>query len=469
MKHKSYKIILIVVAICCLGTTFAQKFDKKFTESFKVNKDVEVAINATNTDINVTSWNKNEVQVDAFIEIVGLTKEEAEKYFKNWDFEALGNSKTVKITSKGSYGIGAKKNFVFFNDFDFEFPEIEFPNIDAIVLPDMDFDFDFAIDYDDILKDIEDIDETIGKNGKYEFQWNDGKDKVVIKSRKDWEKFKKTKKYKELKQKLAQSKEKLRKKFAESKEKMKNRFAKAKIEYRNIDKEKIKKELVIAKERLKNMKFNFHSNKDGKVIIDGKEVKIKKKLNIKVPKNATFNLNTRHCKVKLPNTVASGNVKYGIFNANDLVGGRLTIDYSKVAINNLNACTLFLNNVTDAKIASVTNTTMNNNSSGVRVYKINKNVRLSDKFGELVIDSFHPNFGEFVLDLQNTQATIVLNDVKTNFNYNIKSSRLDNKSSFDFLNGIFKDYEISTVSEFTNNKSKNNTKLTARYSSIIFK
>jgi hypothetical protein len=49
MKQRLYKQIITLIAFGFLGTVFAQKFDKKFTENFKTNKDVEVAINASNT------------------------------------------------------------------------------------------------------------------------------------------------------------------------------------------------------------------------------------------------------------------------------------------------------------------------------------------------------------------------------------------------------------------------------------
>lgn len=426
MKHKLYKHIITFIAISFLGTAFAQKFDKKFTENFKTNKDVEVAINASNTDINVTTWAKNEVQIDAFIEIEGITKEEAEKYFKDWEFEALGNSKKVKITSKGNGAFNFKNDFVFFDgmDFDFKMPDIDFSNIEAIILPDMNFDFDFDFNFEDII----DFDENIGKNGQYDFIWNDGDDKVVIKSKKDWEAFKKTKRYKELKEKMSLTKEKMRKKFSISKEEMKQKIQQAKKEYNRIDREEIKKELAKAKELLKELNFNVHSNSNSDdVIINGKNIKIKKRLEIKVPKGATFDLNTRHCKVKLPNTVAFGNIKYGSFDANSLIDSKLTVDYSKVNINDLNACTLFLNNVTDAKIASVTNTNLSNNSSGVHIIKINENVTLSDKLGELTIDSFNPNFGEFILNLSQSDATIILGRVPSKFKYNVNRVKLDNK------------------------------------------
>ena len=70
---------------------------------------------------------------------------------------------------------------------------------------------------------------------------------------------------------------------------------------------------------------------------------------------ATFDLNTRHCKVKMQNTVVSGSVSYGSFDAHTLFGGDLKINYSFVTINALNDFNLHLNNVSNATISSVEN------------------------------------------------------------------------------------------------------------------
>lgn len=452
MKHKSYKRILTCLTIGFFGTFFAQKFDKKFTENFKTNKDVEIAINAVNTDINVTTWNKNEVQVEAFIEIEGVIKEEAEKYFKNWEFEALGNSKKVQITSKGNNSFNFKNDFVFFDNmnFDFEMPDIDFSSFETIVLPDMDFDIDFNLDN---LNIFEDIDKNMGKDGKYEFRWKDDEHDIEINTKEEWEAFKKSKEYKILKEKLTLDSDKLRKEFKESKEKMKKQLEISKTQIEKLDKQKIRAELEKAKEELKKLKLNFNSEQK-EIIINGKKINIKKRLEIKVPKAATFDLNTRHCKVKLPNTVAFGNVKYGTFNANNLNGSKLTIDYSPVTINDLNACTLFLNNVTDAKIASVTNTVLNNNSSKIHVLKINENVNLSDKFGELRIDSFNPNFGKFILNLSQSDATLLLGNIPSKFKYQVNRVKLDNKVAGKSNNS---------------NTTKNLIQVNGDYSTIIIK
>lgn len=432
MNHKLYKPIITLMAICFLGYTYAQKFEKKFTENFNVNKDVEVAINSSNTEINVTTWNKNEVQVKAYIEIEGLSKEEAEKYFKNWNFEALGNKSKVKITSQGNNSLGLRNDFVIFNNMDFNFPDIQLPNLDSIIIPDMNFNFDFDFDHENILEDLDNLDINMEENGNYSFQWNDDDTHIIIKTKKEWETFKKSKQFKELKKKMAVKQVKMKKSFAETKEKMKKGLAKAKLEYQKVDKAEIKRALAEAKKHIMEMKLNFNSESDN-ITIDGKKIKIKKRLEIKVPKNATFDLNTRHCKVKLPNTVASGRVSYGDFMVANLSGGNLTIDYSKVSINDLKGCTLSLNNVTDAKIASVTNATMNNNSSGIHILKLNKNVKISDEFGDLTIEDFNSKFGEFILNLSHSNATLNLVNSNSGFKYNVNNTKVDNNRA-EFLN-----------------------------------
>lgn len=454
MKYKSYKLIITFVTICFFGTAFAQKFDKKFSENFRVKKDVVIAINATNTEINVTTWNKNEVEVKAFIEIEGLSEKEAEKYFKNWNFEALGNSRKVEVTSKGAISsIMNKNDFIFFDNmnFDFNIPEIQMPNFDAIVIPDFDFDFDFD------FESLEDLEENMEKSGVYSFEIHTDDEDIVIKTKKEWETFKKSNRYKKLKKSIKNEGVKVKiiieklKNQINSKQ-LKASLKQAQLKLKNINTKEIQEGLLKAQKALKNMTFKFGENLND-LSIDGKKIKVTKRLEIKVPKNATFNLNTRHCKVKLPNTVASGNVKYGSLYINNLIGGKLTVDYSKVNINDLTACTLFLNNVTDAKIASVTNTNMSNNSSDLTILKINDKVNLTDKFGKLVIESFHPNFGEFVLNLSRSDATLIFGDVPSKFKYQVNRVKLDNKK----------------VTQPNNKYSKNLCKVLGEYSSIVIK
>ena len=70
MKVYKYKIFGLIVLLAV--SVQAQKFDKTIKEKFKVNSDVEVVINAAHTDVDIETWNKNEVSIEAVMEIEGL-------------------------------------------------------------------------------------------------------------------------------------------------------------------------------------------------------------------------------------------------------------------------------------------------------------------------------------------------------------------------------------------------------------
>ncbi|MDT7832057.1 hypothetical protein RQM59_06675 [Flavobacteriaceae bacterium S356] len=450
--------MFLAVGIVC--SAFGQKQDKTYKETFNVNKDVIVEINASNNDIEVTTWNKNQVQVEATIEIEGLTKEEAAKYFKNYKFEALGNSKRVVITSKGSGFYGLNNNFVIFNKDDFHFPEV--------VIPDMDFDFNFPemetivipdIDLQNVFKGLENMEfdfDKYSKDGKnYFFQWKDSARNISIKSKKEWEKFKKSKEYKEWKKEMKVNAAKIKKDLAKArlelkkvnKETIENAFKEAKIAMSKIDKEKINIELAKVKKAMGKVKGNYFFDSDGDVIINDKKVKIKKKITIKVPKGATFELNTRHCKVKLPNTTAaSGKSSYGTFSATGLLGGDLKIYYAPVTINILKNAELSLHNVTDATIASVANATLSSSSGLLKINEIFSDVDLESSFGELTIGKLNSSLSDFNLTLRQSDAKIG----KTFFVNNIKYGK----------------YKDTFTGNFTLETKKGGVSINGKYSSL---
>ncbi|WP_394420721.1 hypothetical protein [Tenacibaculum mesophilum] len=207
-------------------------------------------------------------------------------------------------------------------------------------------------------------------------------------------------------------------------------MAKARAEVRKINREEIRKEMAKVREEMHKARVEMHkvreemkknhrnysySSDSNNLMINGKKVKITKKITIKVPKSATFDLNTRHCKVKLPKTKASGKVSYGTFKADALDGGKLNISFSPVNINSLNACTLFLNNVTDAQLASVTNTTVNSNSSGLVVNNVYSNVEVNNKFGNLTITKVHPSHDNLKVLLSYSDAGVDLAGINKKF------------------------------------------------------
>ena len=207
MIFKTFKIAIF--SLLTTGVIFAQKYDKKFSENFITNKDVVVNINASNADIDVTTWNKNQVSVEAVIEVEGLDKKAAEKYFKNWQFEALGNKNKVQINANtNNFHSFDNNNFVFFNSSKNNLPKVYQygTNDNVIVIPDIPEMPEIEIpeiNFEEIVTGLESIEfdfDKYTKDGKnYFFQWKDGVNDITIKSKKEWEKFKKTKKYKKFK------------------------------------------------------------------------------------------------------------------------------------------------------------------------------------------------------------------------------------------------------------------------------
>ena len=171
--------------------------------------------------------------------------------------------------------------------------------------------------------------------------------------------------------------------------------------------------------------------------ITRRKLKSLKKIIIKVPKNATFDLNTRHSKVKLPKGKTSGKVSYGTFNSDGLQGGDLKIYYAPVDINTLNACTLFLNNVTDANLASVSNTVLNTNSSGVKIKNVNNNVDVTSKFGELLLSKVISGVNDFKLNLNFSDATVNFSKLKEKLNFSQVDDVINTNTKNIVLNGNF--------------------------------
>ena len=201
---------------------------------------------------------------------------------------------------------------------------------------------------------------------------------------------------------------------------------------------KAQKEILRVNRNMKKSRVNYSFSTDSNnFMINDKKVKVTKKIIIRVPKNATFDLNTRHCKVKLPKTKASGKVSYGTFKADVLNGGKLNVSYSPVTINSLNACTLFLNNVTDAHVASVANTVLNTNSSGVIVDNVYNNVEVINKFGELTIRKIHSNHNNLKVFLNYSSAGINSLEIGGDLKFDVNDKMRTLKNGDIKFNGDF--------------------------------
>ncbi len=104
LKTIKYRYLIALMLLITVSVTAQQKLSK-IDQSVRANKDVTVDLNTSHTNIIVETWNKDYIEVEAYIESKKLTKQEMQKALDNWDVALTGDSDYVKITSKGSRGI----------------------------------------------------------------------------------------------------------------------------------------------------------------------------------------------------------------------------------------------------------------------------------------------------------------------------------------------------------------------------
>jgi hypothetical protein len=131
----------IRILVLCLLTTFgyAQKKLSKTSQSIKVNKDVIVHLNTSYVEIQLETWNRDVVEVEAYIESSKLTAEELEKALKAWNLNIDGSDGKVIISSEGggiTGWVGDEDYAVLLRDLEFELADMpELPEMP--VMPEM--------------------------------------------------------------------------------------------------------------------------------------------------------------------------------------------------------------------------------------------------------------------------------------------------------------------------------------------
>ena len=101
MKTILRKIGFITAVILIMGTSvvWGQKKTKTFHENFNVNNDLVLELNTSYADIEFETWNRNQVDITAVVELEDVSEEEANNYFKSGPIKIVGNSKNISIST----------------------------------------------------------------------------------------------------------------------------------------------------------------------------------------------------------------------------------------------------------------------------------------------------------------------------------------------------------------------------------
>ena len=296
MKRKHFKILILLFSFGL--SSYAQQFIKPLQE-FKVGSNTEISIEASYAEIEIIEWNKNKVEIEGIMSIQGLTEDEAQDIFDNWDISAQANSDMISIRSSSS-NFGNEYFFInsdkYVGNVVVDVPEISARVIDMIdsihfVLPELenfpDVNFEMAQNFqfsgDSLAFDYDEFQ----KNTEYLVEWQE-ENKEQMKIIK-----------KELKESQAEIAREQKKMQREIKEIQREAMEEARLHAREAQMEMREAQNQAREERTRVVAESAREREyEVKRILENRQkVKIKKTLRIKVPRNAKLEMDVDYCKI----------------------------------------------------------------------------------------------------------------------------------------------------------------------------
>lgn len=479
--HSSIHPIIVVVLGLTLAQSFGQKQTKTYNETFKVDDEAVLELNTSNADIEFDTWNKNQVSVEAVVEIEGLTAEEAEKYFKSHEVKIIGNSKEIEVSTGGGY------HWDFDNDIrieglNFAIPEIpeipempempempdmsEMPPLPAAPLP--------AFDYEAFKKDGE----KYLQQWQKDFQKNYGED--YQKKMEAWaEKMNiKREAMDEKRKEMTQAREEARQQMNEVRDQQREAQQTARVKQREAMEEQ--REIMAQQRERKNADriIFLDSNRGDNIYYrsadgENRNIKIRKTIKIKMPKSVRLKMNVRHGEVKLTGDTKnmSANLSYANLRATTIDGVKTNIlaSYTPVSVQNWNEGQLQADYSDNVNLKEVRVLTLNSISSNVTIDQILNNALIKNSFGDLIINSIGPNFTKLDIFVDNSDLDFTL--PQSEFNIKINSTVSNIKPTAKLTLKKTGDHSKSTL--YKGYYGKENTEkvitINSKYSDIVLK
>ncbi|WP_041632639.1 hypothetical protein [Maribacter sp. HTCC2170] len=479
----------MIVTLITVGV-YGQKQSKTFNEVFNVNAETVLDINTSNADIEFETWDKNQIAIEAIIELEGASAEEAADYFKNGGIEIIGNSKKIKIIT------GTENSWLFNHsteglhnlnidipNFHFEMPELpEMPEMAE--MPEFHME-DFHIDLSDMpmppVPAVEFDYEAYKKDGekylrKWQKKFDKGFDKEYQKKMEAWSAKMdiKRKVMEERREELEQKHEKRMQKRLEAQERRMEEQAEAMekraeaMEKRAVEMEK-KREKLFEERRNNETDSNiFYYSSEG----ENKKYEVKKTIKIKMPKGTKIKMNVRHGEVKLAGNTKNINARlsYSTLLAATIDGDETIIktSYSPVSVQKWNYGLLQADYSENVDLNEVLNLRLSTTSSDVTINRLLESVIINNKMGPLTINSISSSFKEMDVSLQNAEMTCPL--PKTDFVIEVNGtlSKLTAPASLKLDRTKHNNTTIHTGYN-KNSKSDKSVVINSKYSEVVLK
>ena len=430
MNKLHYKVFKSLVLSCCLFTmaSYGQMKSKTYKETFTVGDEAVVDINTSHADIEFETWNKNQVVIEATIELEGATPEEAEAYFNKEGIKILGNSQEISIKTSGehswSYWDDSSNKHIVVDipempNMEPLFLDIEIPDIPEIIMdmppmppipPIVVEKFDYDAYEKEGEKYIEKWAEEFEKGFDEEYQkemeaWGKEMEARVKEREASREEMMKER------EEMSKEREEMRKEAQEMRREAHEARREAMEEHRNVH-----KNIIISKHK-KDGPNVFYRSADG----ERRNYKVKKTIKIKMPKSTKLKMNVRHGEVKLAENTRNMNatLSYSRLLASTIDGKntKIVASYSPVSVQQWNYGNLNLNFSEDVALKNVNILKLSATSSDVTIDRLLRSAQINNDLGALVINTIADDFEDLELIVQNGELVCQL--PRTPFNISI--------------------------------------------------
>ncbi len=485
---KAIKIIFSVLLLFFFTEIKAQNTYTKQTEEYTVNEDVSVNLDLRHTQLEIETWNRDEVELEAYLSAEDIPEATLKEMAENWQLEVLGNSNTVKIRSKVSIApplprFAPPRNQAAAIDLqslnaDFIAPMLEDLKPMLEKMPSIDLPSGFMDDLSVLKFDYD----AFKKEGQaylqnYEEQIKNNFGKDFEEAMQEWGK------------KLEEQAEIQRERFQQLQEKNKEQTAnlKQRQEEHAARWEAFAEHMEEMAGRLSEQEGGNYSktvttgpngSKSVKIVYSNSTSTAKKPsgvayvLRLKVPKNAQLLLNSRYGKVNLTHAVNNlkAQISYADFTAEDLKGKEteLRVAYSPINIRNWEYGKLWVDYVKDAVIQNVKSIQLQAKGSNFLIENLEETGLIQGSFGSFKIDKIAKNFKQLHIELASSDAVVKLPETAFSFNYNGEQSAISYPKNLN--SQVTDNYGTKVINGFKNSRDTNkNVQVIAKYSNVDFK
>lgn len=496
--NNKLKIILGTLSFVFLGYgAVAQEKVEKLTESYKVDNESTVKLDTKHTNVVVETWNRNTIDVEAYVEADELSKEEVEQIAKEWKIQVLGNSNGVSVISRGpipNFGPGLRNHpqsmpMASLKGLNSELIEPLMVNLVGPMLEKMgdvklparfyESMSGLKFDYEAYQNEGEDYIE------KYEAQVEKSFGKDFEKAMEEWGKnFEQNAEVwsKQLEARMNNFEkthgaaiEKWGENFGKEMEKWGEQYgARMEAWAQQFDENggNLKKQVVVHPNGNKSTTVTYSSGNMIRPKSMADNNSIRRTIVIKMPKEAVLRMDIRYGDVDLQDDVShlNASVSHANFKAQGILGenNKLNIAYSPLKIEHWEHGSIQMNYVKESQINKAKSIKIASNGSDVNIGTIEETGIISGSFGELNIKNVSDDFAQLDISLENSD--LVLSLPKSSFNFTYNGSRSDIRIPNQLTTKKMDSYGNQLINGY--HKSRNtdsNIMINAKFSDLVIK